>query len=340
MAANTFRVLITGAGTTTAVTVLKGLRAAHDASLRVFMGDVNPDCAGARLGDRFLRMPPAAAEDFGPRVIQLCREHRIDLVFPILDYEFLGWCSVAGWLGELGTRVILSPKAALLRCIEKDRTYDYFRSLDIPTIPTWRAGEIVDANELPYPVYLKPRCGRASLDNYRADDPDEYRAAVRKVPDAIVQPFTGGDEVTIDTVSDLQGRFLAACPRLRLEVKSGQAYRSRTFTDPELVALARRIVEGLPIVGAANVQCFLTADGPRFFEINARFGAGTILSIEAGLNGPRALVDLARGRSVGDLTPRPGVLMLRYWQEVFTEQRPVPPTVAVRRVAPCQPTPS
>jgi carbamoyl-phosphate synthase large subunit len=121
--AETFRVLITGAGTTTAVTVLKGLRAARDPSLRVYMGDVNPDCAGAHLGDRFVPMPPARAEDFGPRVVELCREHRIDLVFPILDYEFLGWCGVVGRLREMGTRVIVSPRSALLRCIEKDRTY-------------------------------------------------------------------------------------------------------------------------------------------------------------------------------------------------------------------------
>jgi carbamoyl-phosphate synthase large subunit len=336
--AETFRVLITGAGTTTAVTVLKGLRAARDPSLQLFMGDVNPDCAGARLGDRFVPMPLARADDFGPRVVELCCRHRIDLVFPILDYEFLGWCSVAGRLRQAGTRVVLSPRTALLRCIEKDRTHDYFRGLGIPTIPTWRAADIADAGELTYPVYLKPRCGRASLDNYRADDPDEYRAALRKVPDAIVQPFTTGTEVTIDTVSDLEGRFMGACPRLRLEIKSGQAYRSRTFANPGLVALARRIVEGLPIVGAANLQCFLTPDGPRFFEINARFGAGTILSIEAGLNGPRALVDLARGRPAGDLTPRPGVLMLRYWQEVFTEPAAVPSPAAEREGVSCQPT--
>src|SRR5262249_44959194 len=170
---------------------------------------------------------------------------------------------------------------------------------------------------LPYPVYLKPRCGRASLDNFTADDADELHRAIRKVPDLIVQPLVRGVEVTIDTLSDLQGRFLAACPRERLEVKSGQAVRSRTFASPELEALARRAVEGLPIIGPANLQCFLTDDGPRFFEINARFGAGTALSIHAGLNGPLALVRLAQGRRLPELCPRPGVLMLRYWQEVF-----------------------
>ena len=70
-------------------------------------------------------------------------------------------------------------------------------------------------------------------------------------------------------------------------------------------------------MGAVNIQCFLTPEGPRFFEINARFGAGTALSIHAGMNGPLALVRLARGESPGELTARAEVLMLRYWQEVF-----------------------
>jgi carbamoyl-phosphate synthase large subunit len=312
----TLRVLITGAGTTTAVSVLKGLRAG-DPGIQIFMGDMNPDCAGAHLGDRFVEMPPARAADFETWVIELCREHRIGLVIPILDYEFLGWAAIAGRLKEMGTRVVISPRKALRRCIEKDQTYDYFRDLGVPAIPTWRAADLTDPAILPFPVYIKPRCGRASLDNYKAEDPAEYQAAIRKVPDPIVQSFVTGREVTIDTVSDLDGKFLAASPRLRLEVKSGQAYRSRTFADPELSATARRIVEGLPIVGAANIQCFLTPEGPRFFEINARFGAGTVLSIHAGMNGPLALARLARGEPPGDLTARADVLMLRYWQEVF-----------------------
>jgi carbamoyl-phosphate synthase large subunit len=318
--ADAYRVLVTGAGTTTAVSVLKGLRAANDASIRVLMADLNPDCAGARLGDEVVRMPPARANDFGERVVGLCHEHRVDLVIPVIDYEFFGWAAVAGRLREQGTRVVISPRQALERCIEKDKTFAYFQSIGIPTIPTWRAADIADPGELPFPVYLKPRCGRASLDNYRADTLAEYQLFVGKVPDAIVQPLTRGIEVTIDTLSDFGGRFLAASPRIRVEIKSGQAYRSRTFAAPELVALARRVVEGLPIVGAANVQCFMTDEGTRFFEINARFGAGTALSIHAGMNGPLALVALARGRPLPDLTVRPGVLMMRYWQEVFAEE--------------------
>jgi len=298
---------------------LKGLRAANDPSICVLMGDVNQDCAGAKLGDEFVRMPTARAANFEERIVGLCFERRINLVIPIIDYEFFGWAVVANRLHARGTRVAISPKTALERCIEKDKTFAFFQTLGIPTIPTWRASEIANPAELPYPVYLKPRCGRASLDNYRADKLTEYQLFAGKVPDAIVQPFSQGVEVTIDTISDFDGHFLAASPRVRIEVKSGQAYRSRTFASPELVEQARRVVEGLGIVGAANLQCFMTDDGVRFFEINARFGAGTALSIYAGMNGPQALVELARGRPLPDLTARPGVLMMRYWQEVYAE---------------------
>jgi carbamoyl-phosphate synthase large subunit len=312
-----FRVLITGAGTTTAVSVLKGLRAARDDSIRIIMGDMNRHCAGAYLGDEYVKMPPAKSPDFEKEIVGLCREQRIDLVIPIIDYEFPGWCRAAGVLAEQGTKVVISQAESLVRCLEKDKTDAYFRERGLPTISTWRTSDVDDPGRLPYPLHLKPRCGRASIDNFRIQDVAEYRWACAKVADAIVQPFIEGTEVTIDTLSDFEGRFLAASPRIRLEVKSGQAYRSRTIEAPELVEAARRIVEGLPIIGPANIQCFVTDEGPKFFEINARFGAGTILTIHAGMNGPLALVDMARGRSVGGLKARPRVLMMRYWQEVF-----------------------
>src|SRR5271157_1462816 len=120
-----FRVLITGAGTTTAVSALKGLRAAGDAGIHIVMGDMKPDCAGAHLGDEFALMPSAKAPDFVERVIGLCRDLRIDLVIPIIDYEFVGWAQAAGRLVESGTRVAISPVPALRTCEEKDATCRY-----------------------------------------------------------------------------------------------------------------------------------------------------------------------------------------------------------------------
>src|SRR5262245_53264249 len=158
--ADTYRILVTGAGSTTGVTVLKGLLAAADPSLVVLMGDMNPDCAGAHLGDEFVGMPGARSPDFAERALTLCRERRIDLVIPVIDYEFPAWASLRQRLRDAGTEVVISPHAALARCQEKDRTRDYFDSLGVPTLPTWRADEMADPLTLPYPLYLKPRTGR------------------------------------------------------------------------------------------------------------------------------------------------------------------------------------
>jgi len=312
------KILITGAGTTTAMTALKGLRAMKDSSLHITMGDMQRNCAGAYLGDDFVQMPPGNAPDFVEQAIGICRERQIDLVIPIIDYEFAGWAMAAEPLAQSGTQVVISPAKALEICQQKDRTDRYFRSLEVPCPLTWRPTDIREEQALPFPVIIKPRCGRASLDTYQAENLAEYRFYLPRVPDPIVQPCLRGQEVTIDTISDLQGRFLAASPRIRLEVKGGQAFKSVTIDAPELVEFARRIVEPLPIIGPSNIQCFLTDEGVQFFEINPRFGAGSILSFTAGMNGPAALVAMVRGEELPPLTPRPGLLMMRYWQEVFT----------------------
>jgi carbamoyl-phosphate synthase large subunit len=314
-------VLITGAGTTNAVTVLKGIQAMNDPSVRVLMGDIQPDCAGAYLGDEFVCMPLAIDPHFEERVIEICRKRRIDLVVPIIDYEFASWSRVAEQLRAAGTRVIISPPHTIAQCAQKDLTIQYLCKIRVPCPTTWRISEIKDPFTLPFPVFMKPRCGRGSLAANRADNLEEYLYYAARTEDLIVQPCLQGDEVTIDTISDLDGRFLAAGPRIRVEVKSGQAYRSVTIQAPELVAYAKRIVEGLPIIGPSNIQCFLTDRGPQFFEINPRFGAGTALSIKAGLNAPAALVAMARGKPIPELKPRPNVWMLRYWQEVFVERK-------------------
>ena len=134
-----FRILVTGAGTTTAVSVLKGLRLTGDPSLHVIMGDMSRDCAGAHLGDEFIELPSASQPDFGDRIVPLCIERRIDLVIPIIDHEFVGWSRVRNLLRDHGTQVAISSAAALKKCQEKDATYALFQKLSIPTIPSWRA---------------------------------------------------------------------------------------------------------------------------------------------------------------------------------------------------------
>jgi carbamoyl-phosphate synthase large subunit len=81
-------------------------------------------------------------------------------------------------------------------------------------------------------------------------------------------------------------------------IRAGVIDRGRTVRDASLLSLGAAVADALPFVGAANVQCRVVNGVPIVFEINPRFSGGIPLTIAAGADFPRMLVDLAAGRSV------------------------------------------
>ncbi|MDH4067076.1 MAG: ATP-grasp domain-containing protein, partial [Acidobacteriota bacterium] len=70
----------------------------------------------------------------------------------------------------------------------------------------------------------------------------------------------------------------------------------------------------LSMVGAINIQCRIVDGQPTVFEINPRFSGGIPLTIAAGADFPRMLVDLARG---GLVLPSIGRFRDRLWMTSF-----------------------
>ena len=58
------------------------------------------------------------------------------------------------------------------------------------------------------------------------------------------------------------------------------------------------VTQTLPFAGPLNIQCRVVNGEPTVFEINPRFSGGIPLTIAAGADFPRYLVDLALGRPV------------------------------------------
>ncbi|MFP5380200.1 MAG: ATP-grasp domain-containing protein, partial [Vicinamibacteria bacterium] len=80
--------------------------------------------------------------------------------------------------------------------------------------------------------------------------------------------------------------------------RAGVMDRGRTVDDPALIDLAIACARVLPFRGPVNIQCRMVRGRPVVFEINARFSGGIPLTIAAGANLPKMLVDLALGREV------------------------------------------
>ncbi len=318
-------ILRTGAGSAVAPFVLTALRAA---GARVVAADMNPLSVGFQFADRALAIPAARSASFIPALLDACRREQVDVVFPDVDEELLPVARARAEFEQLGVRVLLSPEDVLARCTDKRRFADELTRLGLPAPRVFDPEEL--SGNLPFPVFVKPRAGRGSAHTHKACDRSELDFVLARVPEPLVQEYLPGREYTIDTLSTLDGRFLYASIRERLATDSGISVKGRTLEWPALEELARRVVEGLGIIGPCCLQGILDHEGKiRFTDCNPRLGGGTVLSVAAGAPILDDLVRLLCGEApIGKVRYRAGVIMLRSWHETYLD-----PIERVRAVA-------
>lgn len=319
------RVLISGAGTATCQGVIKALRLVNESHpAKIHVMDMEALSAGRFMADRSHLVPRAEDPGFFDAVCSIVKSQRIELLIPIIDYEFDALANGADHLATLGCEVAIAPPDAVRRCLDKMRTYKLFLECGLvtpPTIPLERHAEWSEG----FPVIAKPVEGRGSIDVSRLENGAEAARLndARPAGSMLLQSYVEGREVTVDFITDGAGQLLGYVPRYRLEVKSGVSYKGKTFHSPAIGEAVAKIVAALDYRGPGNLQYMETGQGPLFIEINPRFSGGLPLTVAAGLNGPALLVDLARGLKV---TPRPGsdfqagLCMARYWEEIFVNE--------------------
>ena len=160
--------------------------------------------------------------------------------------------------------------------------------------------------DLKFPLFVKPRFGRGSIGAFRADNARELEFFLSYVPGPVIQEFLSGVEYTIDVFCDFDGNAISAVPRERTVIRAGVIDRGRTVCDRALLDLAAQCAAVLKFEGACNIQCRVVNGRPVIFEINPRFSGGIPLTIAAGADFPRMLIELTLGRpvepAIGDFT--------------------------------------
>ncbi len=315
-------ILVTGGGSATALTVLKGIRLDPDLDeCRVLLGDCSTLIAGRHLADGFVQLPRADDDEFIDRMAEACTNNDVGLLVPIFDPELEPLALHKDRFLKAGIRVALPSVATVRACRDKLETVRRFAAIGAPHPATYSAEGARALGPGSFPMIVRPRDGRSSEHVVRVHDHPELERALRQVPNAFVQhdvSHRSAREVTVDVFVREDGRFHGACPRERQVVRAGQSYKGRTIDAPEVVRWSQAICEGLGLIGPACLQCFVRNDQPSFFEVNPRFGAASILSMHAGLNMAALLVRETLDMPMPSPSVRAGVQMLRYWEEVIT----------------------
>ena len=246
---------------------------------------------------------------------ELVEQHDVRIVIPLTDID---QAIVSDRRDELGAPVLLPDDRVVRTTADKYLAHLAFEQAGIASPPTWLPDEL--PADLHFPVLVKARVGFGSRNIYRAHDRGELDFFLGTTPvDSMVQRVCEGEEFSMDVFCDWDGRCLNAIPRTMIESKGGESIKGMTVFDPQLIELARRVAEALPLKGPATVQCFREPDGTLCVtDVNPRFGGAFPLPTAAGSRYPEYALALANGERpeprVGEF--RPGVVMTRYWAEV------------------------
>lgn len=285
----------------------------------VIVTDVNPLSPAVHAANRAYRVPLATSPDYLDAVLEICVGERVSLVVPTIDDELVLFGHAAARFREHGVRVAVSPAQTSALCDDKYATCRFLNERGIPAAESWLPAALPSSPA--FPLFIKPRRGRGSLGAHAVHSAKELAFFAEYVPEAVVQTYLDGPEFTIDMLCDFSGQPLSIVPRRRDVIRAGVTDRGRTVNDPTLIQVARSCAAALQFFGAVNIQCRLVGGRPVIFEINPRFSGGIPLTIHAGADFPRMLLDLVAGVRVPPAIGRfrDDVWMASYETSVFLD---------------------
>ncbi len=293
---------------------------------RFYGTDTSKLSPALQLCDKAFLVEPTTHASYIDQLLSIVRRQHVRLLVPTVDLDMRSLAENKPQFERLGCRVLVSDPDVIDACQDKRRTFGFLKKNGFGTPATMSVRTALAADrrgELTWPCFLKRWDGSASRGNAVAHGPAELRFFAKRIPNAICQEFMEGTEYTCDAYVDFETRVRCIVPRRRIEVRAGEVSKAQVVKHARIMDQARRVVELLGAgPGVITLQLFVTPDNEiRFTEINPRFGGGAPLSIRAGADFPKWILQELTGRRprIGFDRFTDGLVMLRYDAEVWVK---------------------
>lgn len=263
--------------------------------LRIIGSDITDTAPAMYFCDKQKVVCRISNSNYIQNLADICYEEKIDAIIPTIDTDLLILSQNKSFFEKLGAKVFVSDPDKIKICRDKRDTAKFFLSLGLNTpLPKddwkkYRGG---------YPAFIKPKDGSSSINAYKVNDEKELETYAKEVSDYIVAPFIKGTEYTVDAFCDFNGNPIFITPRVRLAVRSGEVLKTRIEQDEQIIAETQLILKAFKPCGAITIQLIREEKIGKdyFIEINPRFGGGAPLSMKAGADSAKAVLNLLQGK--------------------------------------------
>jgi len=292
-----------------------------------FGTDTNELSSAFQLCDDGFLVKPITQSGYIKQLLSIVKTRRVKLLIPTVDLDLKLLAQNKSKFAALGCCVLVSAPQVIDICQDKRKTYRFLvrNGFDTPVTMSVCSAltKQIPGKKLNWPCFLKPWDGYASRGNAVVKNRKELLFFGKRIPNVICQEFIEGTEHTCDVYVDFNMKVRCVVPRRRIEVRAGEISKGQVVKHPGIMSESARLVETLEAgPGVITLQLFLTSDEKvKFIEINPRFGGGVPLSIKAGANFPKWILQelLARKLNIRFDGFKDGLLMLRYDSEVWLD---------------------
>ncbi|MHC4557896.1 MAG: ATP-grasp domain-containing protein [Planctomycetota bacterium] len=274
-----------------------------------------------QLCDKRFGVKPTTHAGYIKQLLSIVKANRVKLLVPTVDLDLKRLARNKPKFAAMGCRVLVSSSEVVDICQDKRKTYRFLLKNNFDTPLTMSVRSALSKRKLNWPCFLKPWDGYASRGNAVVNNRKELSFYAKKIPNAICQESIKGIEHTCDVYVDFGMKVRCVVPRKRIEVRAGEVSKGQVVKNPRIMNEAVKLVETLGAgPGVITLQLFLTKDdGVKYIEINPRFGGGAPLSIKAGANFPKWILQELSGKKVNIRFDgfKDNLIMLRYDSEVW-----------------------
>ncbi len=319
-----FNILFAAAGRR--VSLLRSFRKSMDdlgLQGKIFAADAGYSAPASFVTDEKVQVPRVDSEDYIPSLKSICKEHNISLVISLIDTDLTLLSQHKSEFAAEGITVLVCDEVTNVICFDKLSSFEFFSENNINTPAVLSEQEIGQLVADDLPVMIKPWDGSCSVGVNVVTTMDELAFYKENTHHAMVQRLIQGDEYTCDAYVDFNGKVRCVVPRKRLETRAGEVSKGLTVNDPVIIGAVIDCVNKMPhAIGCMTVQCFKQPDGTvSFIEINPRFGGGHPLSIHAGANFPKwILQEMTSGECDASFDSwQDDLAMLRFDDEIIVK---------------------
>jgi len=287
-----------------------------------FFGTDTTELSSAlQLCDEGFLVKPTTHPGYIKQLLSIVKANRVKLLIPTVDLDLKLLARNKPKFAAAGCHVLVSAPEVIDICQDKRKTYRFLIKNGFDTPATISVAYALSKKKLNWPCFLKPWDGSAGKQNTFVNNRRELSFYAQRIPNAICQEFIEGTEYSCDVYVDFGMRVRCVVPRKRIEIRAGEVSKGQVVKNPHIISKATKLVEALGAgPGIITLQLFLTDNGKiKFIEINPRFGGGAPLSIKAGANFPKWIMQELSGKKTNIRFDgfKDDLIMLRYDGEVW-----------------------